>query len=86
MKELLIIVAKSMSFDQIVEKLQESIDNYKEAKLLGKEGEEMETAIRHMDMTCHMMLINRSKDEPLDMIKKMDQMEKREKLFETGAN
>jgi len=83
MIELVAMLAKTMSFDQIVTKIQIDIDEYKEAKLLGKDLEKNE---EHLKFTCYLLILNRMEGEAKDIIKNMDKVKTRMNMFEEGTN
>jgi len=83
MKELFAMLAKEMTFDQIVKKIQIDIDEYKEAKLLGKDLEKQEGSIK---LTCYLLILNSIEGEAEDIIKDMHTIESRMSMFEEGTN
>jgi hypothetical protein len=83
MKEMLVFIAKNLSEDEVVEKLQEHLDLYKEAKLL---KQDVEKAKHHLLTYCQIYLLNSMDKTPMEIIKAMDQSEKANNLFQTGQN
>lgn len=90
MKEMLIIMASMMSTEQVIEKLQESIDELKEAELLGN-VEKIKEKIDHLVMSCHLLTMNVLSNEKglngaLEIIKNLNEVEKNNMFFKTEAN
>jgi UDP-N-acetylmuramate-alanine ligase len=81
--ELVAMLAKTMSYDQIVEKIQIDIDEYKEAKLLGKDLEKQKDFLK---FTCYLLILNTMEGEAKDIIKDMDKVKTRMNMFEEGTN
>jgi len=81
--ELVAMLAKTMSYDQIVEKIQIDIDEYKEAKLLGKDLEKSQDLLK---FTCYLLILNTMEGEAKDIIKDMDRVKTRMSMFEEGTN
>jgi hypothetical protein len=81
--ELVAMLAKEMTFPQIVEKIQHDIEQYKEDVLLGKDLERSE---ENLKFTCYLLLLNRMKGEAKDIIKDMDRVKTRMNMFEEGTN
>jgi len=74
MKEMLVILAKTMTKEQLVEKLHDEIINYKEAVMLGKEGEELEYRNAAMLMSAQLLLINAVPKSSEDIISDLGSM------------
>lgn len=90
MKEMLVIMASLMSKQQIIERLQESIDELKEAELLC-DAELIEQKTHHLLFTCHLMTMHvmtesKGPSGALDIIKDMNELEKSRKFFKTEKN
>ena len=83
MIELVAMLAKEMTFDQIVEKIQIDIDEYKEAKLLGKDLEKQEDFLK---FTCYLLILNTMEGDAKDIIKNMDKVKTRVNMFDQGTN
>lgn len=83
MIELVAMLAKEMTFDQIVEKIQIDIDDYKEAKLLGKDLKKNE---EHLKFTCYLLILNTMEGDAKDIIKNMDKVKTRVDMFDQGTN
>ena len=81
--ELVAMLAKTMSFDQIVTKIQIDIDEYKEAKLLGKDLEKQEEFLK---FTCYLLILNTMEGDAKDIIKNMDKVKTRVNMFDQGTN
>jgi hypothetical protein len=83
MKEIFITLAKLMTKDQIIEKMQEALDEYKEAKLIGKDLEDAEHMIT---MGCHMYVLNQMEGDAKDIVADMNMVSKSVNFFKTGKN
>jgi hypothetical protein len=83
MKELFITLAKLMTKDQCIERLQISIDKYKEAQLLGVD---LNHANQEMMMACQLLTLNDIKAGAEELIKDMDLAEKSRNFFKTTTN
>jgi len=89
MKEMLMIVAASMSKESIMERLNESLSKYNEAVLLGNE-ESIKEANEEVFVTTNLFIMNFvSKGDIKNAIKNLKQMEEIErahKFFQTPKN
>jgi hypothetical protein len=83
MKELFVMVAKAMSKEQVIEKIQDSIAEYHEAKLLNQNTENAEHSIL---FSCHLYIMNDLEKDAMEIIKEMDTVNKRVKFFDTEVN
>jgi hypothetical protein len=83
MKELFAMIAKEMTFDQIVKKIQIDIDDYKEAKLLGNDLEKQK---EFLNLSCYLLILNTMEGKAEDIIKDMHTVESRMSMFEEGTN
>ena len=76
--------------EHLVEMLQESIEQWKEAKLLGKSEEEIEHEFKRMGFHCHLILLNiisnNSVDGAIDTVEKMERVRRASKMFEPDTN
>ena len=84
MKELIVLLAKAMTKEQIVDRMQQSIDQYKEAKLLGKEDLKKEE--EDLLMSCHICILNNIDKDPMEIINEMEKVNKRVQFFESDKN
>lgn len=84
MKELIVLLAKTMTKEQIVDRMQQSIDQYKEAKLLGKE--DLKEEEEHLLMSCHICILNNIDKNPMEIINEMEKVNKRVQFFESDKN
>lgn len=82
-KELFIILAKAMTKDQVIQKLEDAIAEYKEAKLLNQNIKEAE---ENLQLSTHLFIMNSLNKEPLDIINEMNKVTERVKFFETDKN
>ena len=83
MKSMLVMLSKSMSQDQIIDKMEEAIIDYKEAKLLNKDVEKELFAIK---MQTQLFMLN---DLPGDIDNVMQLLADQEsciKVFENRQN
>lgn len=89
MKEMLMLLAASMSKESVIEKLNESMSQYNEAKLLGNESA-IEEAEKEIFVTTNLFIMNFvSKGDiknAINNIKQMDEIERAHKFFQTPKN
>jgi len=83
MKEMFVTLAKLMTKDQCIQKIQDALEEYKEAKLIGKDLEEAEHTII---MGCHLFLLNQMKGDAKDIVDDMEMVNKSVNFFKTGKN
>jgi hypothetical protein len=83
MKEIFIMLAKMMDKQQCINKIQESLDEYKEGMLLGSNMEALEQSLT---MSCHLYLLNQTEGSAESLIKEMDQVDKSVNFFKTTCN
>jgi len=83
MKELFIVYAKSLTREQCIQKLSESLAEYNEAKLLGKKLEQEED---NLYLHCHMLLLNRIDGDATDVLNEMKMVNKSVNFFKTDKN
>lgn len=87
--ELMVMLASAMSKEQIIERIEESIAEYKEAQLLGNE-EDIYLKSHFVGLSCSLFLMNMttdgSTDGALKVINKISQMRKRDDLFNVDKN
>ena len=76
-----------MSPEQIIERMQSSLDEYKEAQLLNNE-EKLEEAKKGLIVSCHLCVLHHvtEKDGPMETIEKMKAFEMRSNLFKDVKN
>lgn len=77
------MLAKAMSKDQVVERLEEAIAEYKEAKMLNTD---VKLALEHLHLATHLFIMNSLEKDPMDIIKEMDTVSQRVKFFDTEKN
>lgn len=81
-KELLVLLAASMSKEDIIERIEEALAKFKESELLGNDSTRDYKEILCM---CHMAILNHESDGNIQgamkILSQMDNLEKREKLF-----
>jgi hypothetical protein len=83
MKEIFVMLAKAMSQEQVINRLQDSIAEYKEADLLGKNTEK---ELANLKMSCHLFILNGLEESSTKIINDMDTVNRRMKLFDTDSN
>lgn len=83
MKELFVMLAKAMSKDQVIEKIETAIADYKEAVLL---NESTERSLHNLDVSVHLYIMNGLDKNPEEIIKDMDKVNRRVKFFDTEIN
>ena len=77
-----------MSTEQIIERLQSALDEYKEAQLLNNE-EKIEDAEKNLLVSCHLCILNHVTEKeggPMELIEKLKEFEMRDKLFKDVKN
>lgn len=88
--QLLVMLASAMSKDQIIDRIEDEIAQYKEAVLLGKSEEELETQAHHLALACNLFLMNMVTDGSMEgamkTINRMDQLKSRDNLFNVDKN
>jgi len=82
-KEMFVVLAKTMSEDKIIEKMEEAINQYKEAKLI---NQNINKAIESIKIATHLFIMNSLDKDPIEIIKEMDEVSKRVKFFDTEKN
>jgi hypothetical protein len=83
MKELFVVYAKSLTKEQCIQKLSDSLAQYTEAKLLGKDLKEEES---NLFLHCHMLLLNTIDGNATDVLNQMDMVNKSVNFFKTEKN
>lgn len=83
MKEMFVMLAKLMSKDQCVERLEDAIAEYKEAKLINGD---MEKAEHSLFMSAHLLILNNLDKDPGDIIKEMHEVQRSVDFFKTDKN
>lgn len=89
MKEMLMLLAASMSKESVIEKLNESMSQYNEAKLIGNK-EKIEEAEKEIFVSTNLFIMNYvSKGDiktAMKNIKEMEEIERAHKFFQTPKN
>jgi hypothetical protein len=83
MKELFVMYAKSLTKEQCIQKLSESLAEYNEAKMLGKELKQEES---NLFLKCHMVLLNALDGNATDVLNQMEMVNKSVNFFKTDKN
>ena len=84
MKEVFVMLSKLMSKQQCIEKIEQSIAEYNEAKMLGKDLEQEEHNV--ITMACHLLLLNGLKGDAKDVLQDMEMVDKSVNFFKTEKN
>jgi hypothetical protein len=88
MKEMLVLMASLMSAEQIVERMQSALDEYKEAQLLNNK-EKIEDAKKGLLVSCHLCILHHVTEKdggPMEVIERMKEFEMRSNLFKDVKN
>ena len=89
MKEMLMLLAATISKDECINQLQEALDAYKEAKLLNNE-EDLEEADKKLFVATNLFIMNNitkgDLKEAMGHIKNMDKMDKAMRFFDVDKN
>jgi hypothetical protein len=89
MKEMLMLLAASMSKESVIEKLSESLSQYNEAKLIGNQ-ESIEEAEKEIFVATNLFIMNYINKgdikNAINSIKQMDEIERAHKFFQTPKN
>jgi hypothetical protein len=83
MQELLITLAKLMTQQECIERITTCIEEYNEAKMLGKE---LKTEITQILMSCHLLVLNHTKGNVKEVIDEMNMVNKSVNFFKTDKN
>ena len=82
-KEMFVMLAKAMSKEEIIQKLEMAIADYKEAKLLNSG---VKLAEENMHLVTHLFIMNSLDKNPMEIIGEMNKVMQRVKFFETEKN
>lgn len=86
-QELLVLLASSMTKEQLIERLDESLNEYKEARLLGNDESEK---LNFLAFNCTLLLANLmtkgDMKNAMSTIVDMQKIKDREKLFNPNSN
>jgi hypothetical protein len=87
--ELLVMLASAMTKEQIIDKIEESINEYREAMLIGNE-EQIELKSHHLAMSCNLftmhMITDGNMEGAMKTIQKIGKMKDRDKIFDISAD
>jgi hypothetical protein len=83
MKEVFVMLAKMMSKEDCIKRLQSALEQYNEAKLLGKDLKPEED---HVMVMCHLLLLNTLKGNAEDVLNQMDMVNKSVEFFKVDKN
>jgi hypothetical protein len=83
MKELFVMLAKTMSKQSCFEQVEESVKEYREALLLGSD---MKAAEHSLNMAMHLYILNQTEGSAQDVIKDMDEVDRSVNFFKTASN
>ena len=73
------MLAKSMSEEQVIEKLKSSIETYEEDKLLGKD---LNPARQNLQLSLHLAIMNGMELDAEGILNQMDMVNQRVNFFE----
>ena len=86
----IVLMASVLPQENLVEMLENAIEEWKEAKLLGKSEEEIEDQFRRLGFNCHLILLNiisnNSVDGAVNTMEKMERLQRATKMFEPDTN
>jgi hypothetical protein len=82
-KEMFVMLAKAMSKEEVIEKLEKAIADYREAKLLNSG---IESAEENIHLTAHLFIMNSLNKNPMEIIGEMNKVNQRVKFFDTEKN
>ena len=72
----MIIAASVLPKEELIKLLEDSVSNWKEAKLLAKSDEDIENAFSRVGFICHLIQLNIVSDSSIDgAVKTIDRME-----------
>lgn len=80
-RNILVMMSKMMSKEQIIEKLSEDLDAYKEAKLLNKSKEELAQTEHYIMFSAQLYLLHHTTGDAEDVIKQMESVKAKLDLF-----
>lgn len=87
-QELLVLLASSMTKEQLVDRLDESLNEYKEAQLLN--SDDQNEKLNFLAFNCTLLLANLmtkgDMKNAMSTIADMQKMQDREKLFKPNSN
>ena len=63
-KEMFVVLAKTMSEDKIIEKMEEAINEYKEAKLI---NQNINKAMETLKIATHLFIMNSLDKDPMEI-------------------
>lgn len=89
MMEMMVMLASIMSTEQCIDRLQKSIDEYKEAELLNSENQKDKKA--ELLLSCHLLTLHitnskKGLDGAMHTIEKLKEIEKAHNFFKTEKN
>lgn len=86
----IVLMASVLPQEKLIELLEESISEYKEASLLGKSEEDMQEEFTKIGFHCHLILLNlvshNSVQGAVDTIERMEKISRATKMFEPDEN
>lgn len=85
LRDMFVMLAKLMSKEQCFERLQKTLDKYKEAILLSND-EEIKHAESEIIMSCHLLMLNTAEGKATDILKQMDEVKRSVDFFKTEKN
>jgi esterase/lipase len=89
-KELFILFAAMATKNDLIERMENAISNYKEAKLLNKSNDEIQKTIENILVVAHMFIVNHDTNGDIqgamEFIKKMNKFDKNMQLFDISKS
>lgn len=77
------LAAKMMTREELVDRLQEAIDKFKNAKLLNEDGKD---EFQILAYECSLIIVKHSGIDPFDMAERVDKAQKNEELLKPGKS
>jgi hypothetical protein len=85
--ELLVLLASTMTKDQIIDRIEEEISNYKQSVLIG-DKQDIEIKAHHLAMACNLFMMNLvtngDMEKAMGTIQKIHKMRDRDKIFDVS--
>ena len=85
LKGIFVMLAKLMSKEQCIERLQEALNEYQQALLTG-DDETLRRTEANIELSCHLLLMNGVEGNPKDIIEQMDEVKRSVDFFKTDKN
>lgn len=85
LKDIFVMLAKLMSREQCIERLQQALEEYKEALLTG-DDETLKGSEANIELSCHLFLLNGVDGKASEIINQMDEVKRSVDFFKTDKN